>query len=420
MSSIGVTEAAVATDQKEQAEGVAEPAEAGARPIRVKRSKYALLFSYCGFGYHGLQRNRGFDTVEEQVLIALRDTKLITDEEFERPNLLYFQRAARTDKGVSAAVQVLSTTLPQTASGEVDRLNEVLPDQIKILGVIKTTRFFDSKNFCDGRTYSYMMPSFTIAPPDVLTTSSFRADAKLIEELNSLLAIFRGTHNFHNFTSEKKATDASAMRYILSIEAGQPFMKDGLEVIIVQIRGQSFMLHQIRKMMGMVIAVMRGFATVDRLKQSFLIDRIDVPRAPGLGLMLEDVHYDKYNQKFGGDGVHEPISWSRWSDRVAEFKEKVIHPVMIETEKKEGSMLRWLETLPLHTYDTRAPSDVPDRRATAYARAFLNVKEDAVAEEEAAEEQENGDDAAGDEDGEPENDATEKEAKVVAKKARTS
>ena len=148
------------------------------------------------------------------------------------------------------------------------------------------------------------MPTYALAPPDTLTTQSFRADQKLIKEFNEVLSIFRGTHNFHNFTSEKKATDASAMRYILSIECGQPYVRDDLEVAIIRIRGQSFMLHQIRKMLGMALAVMRGFATIDRLKQAFMYDKLDVPRAPGLGLMLEDVHYDKYNQKFGGLQVH--------------------------------------------------------------------------------------------------------------------
>ena len=49
------------------------------------------------------------------------------------------------------------------------------------------------------------------------------------------------------------------------------------------------MLHQIRKMIGMVIAVVRGDADESVITDSWNTDRIDIPRAPGLGLMLQEV-----------------------------------------------------------------------------------------------------------------------------------
>lgn len=58
----------------------------------------------------------------------------------------------------------------------------------------------------------------------------------------------------------------------------------------------SFMLHQIRKMIGLAIAIMRGYATIETLKRCFHPGRVDIPKAPGLGLMLEEVHYDRYNK----------------------------------------------------------------------------------------------------------------------------
>ena len=38
--------------------------------------------------------------------------------------------------------------------------------------------------------------------------------------------------------------------------------------------------------------------------------QLDIPKAPGLGLMLEAVHYDGYDKKYSGDGLHESIDWS--------------------------------------------------------------------------------------------------------------
>jgi len=40
--------------------------------------------------------------------------------------------------------------------------------------------------------------------------------------------------------------------------------------------------------------------------------QVDIPKAPGLGLMLERVHYDGYNKKYGTDGLHEEITWDEY------------------------------------------------------------------------------------------------------------
>ncbi|KAH9530039.1 tRNA pseudouridine synthase 1 [Dermatophagoides farinae] len=126
-----------------------------------------------------------------------------------------------------------------------------------------------------------------------------------------------------------------------------------MEFIVARIKGQSFMLHQIRKMIGLAISIMRGFVDQDVIKRSFSIDRIDIPMAPGLGLMLEEVHYEQYNKKYGGDGIHEPIVWDEFNDEIYDFKNKFIYPEIVATELNESSMLQWLNTLHIHTFDIR-------------------------------------------------------------------
>ena len=77
---------------------------------------------------------------------------MIDEEEYKNPGrLLHFQRAARTDKGVSAAKQILSMKLPKDIQTRMNVVNEHLPPRIKLMGVVKTTKFFDSKNYCDAR-----------------------------------------------------------------------------------------------------------------------------------------------------------------------------------------------------------------------------------------------------------------------------
>lgn len=50
-------------------------------------------------------------TIEEELFKALLSTNLINEEAFNQVQTIQYQRAARTDKGVSAARQVVSIKL---------------------------------------------------------------------------------------------------------------------------------------------------------------------------------------------------------------------------------------------------------------------------------------------------------------------
>ena len=51
------------------------------------------------------------------------------------------------------------------------------------------------------------------------------------------------------------------------------------------------------------------------------------------------VHYDKYNRRFGSGGhnTHENIEWSSMEDKIAAFTEEFIHTDMVQTEVEEKS-----------------------------------------------------------------------------------
>lgn len=78
---------------------------------RVKRRKYLMILGYAGANYIGMQRNPNVNTIEEELLKALFKNKMITEDSFNQPQYAHFQRAARTDKGVSAARQCVSLKL---------------------------------------------------------------------------------------------------------------------------------------------------------------------------------------------------------------------------------------------------------------------------------------------------------------------
>ncbi|XP_015110349.1 tRNA pseudouridine synthase A [Diachasma alloeum] len=339
---------------------------------RIKKKNFAFMLGYLGKDYYGMQRNPNMRTIEEDLITAMFKAKLIDEEAFETIQYTNFQRAARTDKGVSATRQICSAKLPDYAN--IDDINQFLPKEIRVFGIKRVTKGFNSKSQCNARTYTYTLPTFAFAPDDTTLMdrgppteeelakrveelkiidgkpyTEFRMSPELREKVNSVLKLFEGTHNFHNFTSRVRAFDPRANRYMMKCQILETHIsKDNIEFATLQVKGQSFMLHQIRKMVALTISIVRNLATEEAVEESFKPDKWDIPIAPGLGLVLNHVHYDNYNKRYGADGIHEQLEWSDCEEAVQKFHNEFILPHIEETELKEQSMLLWLGDLAMH------------------------------------------------------------------------
>jgi tRNA pseudouridine38-40 synthase len=78
----------------------------------VKRRKSLVLLGYSGVNYTGMQRNPDVPTIEEELLKAMLKNDWINEEGYKTPQQAFFQRAARTDKGVS---EKLSNLMSETS-----------------------------------------------------------------------------------------------------------------------------------------------------------------------------------------------------------------------------------------------------------------------------------------------------------------
>lgn len=194
--------------------------------------------------------------------------------------------------GVSAARQIVSLKLPENI--EVEKINSALPDDVRLFAFKRVTKGFNSKSQCDSRTYTYMLPTVAFANKhEEVLQADYRLSDEKFNEINEILKHYVGTKNYHNFTSKKKPNDPSAKRYMKSFVCEKPFVRKNVEFTVMKVQGQSFMLHQIRKMVGLTLAISRGLATVDIFQKCFSTEKVSIPRAPGLGLVLEYVHYDR-------------------------------------------------------------------------------------------------------------------------------
>lgn len=85
------------------------------------------------------------------------------------PKKSSLNRAARTDKGVHAACNVLSLKLIIDQPNLLERINAALPETIRVWGVSRTLGSFNPRTFCEERIYEYLVPSYVFIPPYPMT-----------------------------------------------------------------------------------------------------------------------------------------------------------------------------------------------------------------------------------------------------------
>ncbi|CAL5055095.1 unnamed protein product [Urochloa decumbens] len=483
------------SDPEPDAEPTSPSAAGQPRRPRYKRRKVAILLGYCGAGYQGMQKNPGARTIEGDLEEALYQAGAVPEADRAAPRRYDWARAARTDKGVSAAAQVVSGRFYVDPPGFIDRLNAQLAPQIRAYGYVRVTNSFSAKKFCDRRRYLYLLPVFALDPsahpdreavmasmgsgtaltkclecsergrkvpgvmgregklpspvegavvdshdesgaaqcdPPISNTNahgelgsssdekldlpvsgdgtkagnaelgsngvgdavpSASADAdpsagndenkleatatelkvqgadfeksngeekpptrrafsytdEVKERFNRILKYYVGTHNFHNFTTRTKAEDPAAKRFIISFAADRVVSLDGIEFVRCEVVGQSFMLHQIRKMIGLAVAVMRNCAPESIYDVTFRKDvNLNVPTAPEVGLYLDECMFTSYNKKW--KDTHDAVSMEPHCEEAEQFKVKYIFPHIAAMEHKEGAVALWLHSLNHRNY----------------------------------------------------------------------
>ncbi|KAF2674201.1 putative tRNA pseudouridine synthase [Microthyrium microscopicum] len=155
--------------------------------------------------------------------------------------------------------------------------------------------------------------------------TAYRIQPERLARVQDVLARYEGTHNFHNFTIKKNPRDSSAKRYIKSFQVnGDPVLINGTEWLSLKVHGQSFMMHQIRKMVAMVALIVRTGCVPSRLADSMCLDVYNIPKAPSIGLLLERPVFDSYNKKAQGFG-RDDITFDIHEKAMLEFKQREIY-----------------------------------------------------------------------------------------------
>ncbi|EOA40011.1 hypothetical protein CARUB_v10008701mg [Capsella rubella] len=254
---------------------------------------------------------------------------------------------------------VKSEALSSSVSNGDDNLNSEVLDGADVAARVVTEETPDSSSKSEDMeelNLDSSKESDTLAKGEMknkerrdMTEGNFCYGEKEKERFNRILSYYVGSHNFHNFTTRTKAADPAANRYILSFNANTVINLDGKDFVKCEVVGQSFMLHQIRKMIGLAVAVMRNYAPETLIETAFKKDvRINVPMAPEVGLYLDECFFTSYNKRFKGS--HEEVSMEEYKEVAEEFKWKHVYSHIGSAEEKDGAVAIWLHSLNHRNY----------------------------------------------------------------------
>lgn len=171
----------------------------------------------------------------------------------------------------------------------------------------------------------------------IAAKNGYRINPDRLARVRSTLSMFLGSQNYHNYTVNKDFRDPSAKRVIKSfVVHGQPLLINGTEWLSLKVHGQSFMMHQIRKMVSMVALVVRCGCHEGRIQDSYMKEKMSIPKAPGLGLLLERPVFDTYNEKLVGQFGREKIDFGKFEEVIEEFKQKEIYERIFREEEHDN------------------------------------------------------------------------------------
>ena len=224
----------------------------------------AIKFAYCGRKFHSYARQPNLKTVEGELIRTLVKYGFIEDTKES-----FFRSASRTDKDVSALCNVVAFNTGESKKRILEKLSDELIE-IVIYGVANVETDFNPRH-AKLRQYRYYLSTSNLDKEKIISAS----------------ASFTGEYNFSNFARLESFKDP--VRTINNIVFA---LED--DFLIVDFYAQTFLWHQIRRIISALIKVGNG-----KLEKEQIIDALDNPNkkvdfglAPAEPLILKNIIYD--------------------------------------------------------------------------------------------------------------------------------
>ncbi|HKD61911.1 MAG TPA: tRNA pseudouridine synthase A [Terracidiphilus sp.] len=297
-----------------------ENTQAAPQPIQT----WKLTVAYDGTDFQGWQVQPGLPTIQGDLQSALH--RIVGESPLP-------QGSGRTDAGVHALAQVASFPLQARIPPEnlLRALNRTLPGSIRITAAEIVPDAFHARHSAVAKTYEYrVLPiepaARQICPPFLsryVYAYSWRLDLDLLQRA---ARAFAGEHDFQGFAAsdpdlatrtrdsgfppvrQKRRMDGApgdpfgdpsvqieirtTVRTIYASEWHEQ-TREGFNLLIYRVRGNGFLHHMVRNLVGTMLDVGRGDISLDDVP-SILASRdrrLAGPTAPARGLFLHSVEY---------------------------------------------------------------------------------------------------------------------------------
>jgi tRNA pseudouridine38-40 synthase len=272
---------------------------------------WKLTLAYDGTDFQGWQVQPGLPTIQGELQAALGR---VTGES-PLP-----QGSGRTDAGVHALAQVASFALhaPIPPENLHRALNRTLPPSIRI-SEAKTMRnaAFHARHSAIAKTYEYRILRAGDCPPFLARYVYAYPGPLSLDKLEAAARLFEGEHDFLSFAATdpdqshrnlaeeeepgdrdlpgdagSKAAKTGTIRTIFTSHWEQRSTDAG-DLLVYRVRGNGFLHHMVRNLVGTMIDVGRGQlapAEIPRILAARSRSEAG-PTAPARGLFLHSVDY---------------------------------------------------------------------------------------------------------------------------------
>jgi tRNA pseudouridine38-40 synthase len=256
-------------------------------------SRYRIDFGYDGTDFAGFAKQPGLRTVQSELVKGLEVI-------FGKDNKDFAMRVAgRTDAGVHAQHQVVHVDLSPSQIQRIgrnpdvaSRVNTALPQDVRLFSFEKAPAGFDARYSAIYRRYRYKIADHASFLDPLLVRYVLKLkvdlDLKLMRQAAKEMV---GLHDFGAFCKPRAgATTIRNLRYIRitrNRKAGN--------IVEIELKGDAFCHNMVRSLTGALVAVARGRASAqdvkDRLVSANRVGSFKV--LGGKGLSLIEVGYPK-------------------------------------------------------------------------------------------------------------------------------
>ena len=241
-----------------------------------------MIVEYDGTEYSGFQYQKNARTIQEEIEKAIES---LTGE------AVRIKAAGRTDAGVHAMGQVAAfDTEAAYDPGTVMRaLNARLPQDIVVRSARRAKPEFDPRRDAVRRLYRYTLLVSGVRSPLMRRTAHRIHHQPDLDSMRVAAAHMQGINDFAKFGGALEDPEASTIRRVDRVD----LESDG-SLVTIDVEGNAFLPHQVRRMAGALVDVGTGRLTVSDVEKQISMAG-DAPPAralPPQGLCLIRVKYE--------------------------------------------------------------------------------------------------------------------------------